>query len=254
MRRSNLLFGSVLIVFAAAPAFAVTVQVPSSKDNTLYEDPNGALSNGAGTGMFAGRSSQTQNSIRRGLVSFDVASAVPAGSVITGATLTLFQSSANVDARLISPHRALESWGQGASNASAGGGGGGTAAAIGDATWLHRSFNTTLWSVAGGAYSATASASTVVSGNGFYSWSGAALAMDAQSFLDSGGTNFGWLLRGDESVSATTKRFATREEPNGSLRPVLTIEYVVPGPGVGIGTAMMAAVMSAGRRRRRERR
>ncbi len=247
MSRSHLLLGSMLLMLAAVPALAVTVHVPSSRDNTLYEDPNGGLSNGAGTGLFAGRSSQSQNSIRRGLVFFDVASMVPAGSIITGATLTLFQASTNTADQSVGLHRLFESWGEGTSNATSGNGGSGTAATIGDATWLHRTFSTTLWSIPGGFFDGSASASTTVGGNGFYSWSSAALAADAQSFLDNGATNSGWLLRGNEQSSGTSKRFATREEPIAMNRPVLTLEYVVPGPA----TAAIGLALALGTNRRR---
>jgi hypothetical protein len=240
----------MMLAFAAAPALAVTVLIPSSKDNTLYEDPNGALSNGAGTGMFAGRSSQSQNSIRRGLVMFDVASMVPAGSTITSATLTLFQASTNTADQSVGLHRLFESWGEGTSNATSGNGGSGTAATLGDATWLHRTFSTTLWTIPGGFFDGSASASTTVGGNGVYSWSSASLAADAQSFLDNSAANFGWLLRGNEQSSGTSKRFATREESIAANRPVLTIEYVVPSAGTA--TIGLALAWGVARRRRIE--
>lgn len=240
----------MMLALVVSPALAVTVQIPSSRDNTLYEDPAGGLSNGAGTGMFAGRSSQSQNSIRRGLVMFDVASMVPAGSIITSATLTLFQASTNIADQSVGVHRLFESWGEGTSNATSGNGGGGTAATIGDATWLHRTFNTTLWTIPGGFFDGSDSASTIVGGNGLYSWSSAALAADAQSFLDSGATNFGWLLRGNEQSSGTSKRFATREESIAMNRPMLTLEYIVPGPG-SAAIGLVLALSTARRRRTR---
>ncbi|MBL8745729.1 MAG: DNRLRE domain-containing protein [Phycisphaerae bacterium] len=247
MNRVLVLCGSLFL--ASAGAGGAVVQIPSWMDNTLYQDPAGSVSNGAGAGMFAGRNALAQNSIRRGLIRFDVGSMVPAGAVITGATLTLFQASANVDDQVVSLHRVLESWGEGTSNATGGGGGGsGAAATPGDATWIHRSFNTTPWSTAGGVFDPAASASASVGGNGFYSWSSAALAADVQAFLDDGATNFGWLVRGNESMSSSAKRFATREEPSESLRPVLTLEYVVPGSG---GVALLGVLgVSTGRRRR----
>lgn len=237
-----------LISYAAAGAGAAVVSVPASQDNTLYESPTGALSNGAGTGMFAGRTSQTSNSVRRGLIRFDVAAAVPVGSIITGATLTLHQSSANDDVRTVSLHIVNQQWGEGASNATTGNGGGGAPAQPGDATWLHRSFNTVFWASFGGSFSPMPSAAAPVGGNGAYAWSSAQLAADVQAFLDDPSANFGWLLLGDESASGTSKRFSTREEPDESLRPMLTVEYIVPSPASIALAAPM--IFSASRRRR----
>ena len=58
-----------------------TVRIGAVRDATLIEDPDGALANGSGPFLFAGRTGQRQNSIRRGLLYFDVASAVR--SIIT---------------------------------------------------------------------------------------------------------------------------------------------------------------------------
>lgn len=242
MRLMSVIGGVLAVCGCSAAVLGATVALPALRDNTLYESASGGLSNGAGNGMFAGRSSQSSNSIRRGLVMFDVASAVPAGSIITSATLTLHQASANEVPRTVSLHRMLASWGEGTSNATSGGGGGGAPATAGDATWVHRFFNTTAWAAAGGDFDPAPSASASVIGSGFYSWSSAGLVTDAQSFLDGGASNFGWLLRGDEAVSGTSKRFSTREEVDSSLRPVLTLEYVVPGPGMigGAGVVILA--------------
>ena len=39
----------------ASSSFANVINLTSSKDNTLYEDPTGSLSNGAGDAMFVGK-------------------------------------------------------------------------------------------------------------------------------------------------------------------------------------------------------
>ena len=49
----------------------ITINLAPLKDNTLYEDAAGAVSNGAGSFLFAGRTGQPAGqSIRRGLISF----------------------------------------------------------------------------------------------------------------------------------------------------------------------------------------
>ena len=61
----------VLLFFAATrnAALADTVMLPPQKDNTLYEDGAGSLSNGQGAYFFAGKT--VSNSLRRGLIAFD---------------------------------------------------------------------------------------------------------------------------------------------------------------------------------------
>ena len=63
---------------AALPVFAEMVHIPADRDNSLIEDPDGAVSNGMGPNFRAGRTNQSMYSVRRGLLRFDVASAVPA--------------------------------------------------------------------------------------------------------------------------------------------------------------------------------
>lgn len=221
---------SILIAAAAlaAPALADSVSLVSNKDNTLYETAAGSTSNGAGNFLFAGRNSQTANSIRRGLVAFDL-SAIPAGSTINSVTLTLHQDSTNPANATVALHRLTQGWGEGTSV----GLGNGAPATAGDATWLHRSFNSSLWSTPGGTFAPTPSAATVVGGNGFYTWSSPTLVSDVQGFVNTPGSNSGWALRGDEVTLSSAKRFHTREETEASFRPNLTIDYTpVPAPGV----------------------
>ena len=96
--RSPSLVLSLLLAMAglAAGARAATVELVASRDNTLYEDDDGALSNGAGSYLFAGTTSQTDPDLatRRALLRFDLGGAVPPGSTVTAATLTLYVSRA----------------------------------------------------------------------------------------------------------------------------------------------------------------
>lgn len=226
------------VALVAAPTLADSVSLVSNKDNTLYETTAGSTSNGAGNFLFAGRNSQTANSIRRGLLAFDL-SAIPAGSTINSVTLTLHQDSSNPADSSVSLHRLLEGWGEGTSS----GLGNGAAATPGDATWLHRSFNSVLWSTPGGAF-APASASTTIGGTGFFAWSSPTLIADVQSFVNNPASNFGWLLRGDEATLSSAKRFHTREETSAAFRPNLSIDYTpVPAPGVvALGLACAGGV------------
>ena len=56
-----------------------TATLGPNKDNTLYEDANGSLSNGSGEFMFGGRTGNQEGGTRmRPLVAFDLSS-IPAG-------------------------------------------------------------------------------------------------------------------------------------------------------------------------------
>ena len=209
------------------PAHSITVDLDASQDNTLYEDPNGSLSNGAGPNFFAGRTLLDQ--VQRGLVKFDVAGGIPAGVTVSSATLTLYMSKeASGVSDNISLHRVGAAWGEEGSVATGGGGGGGAGgpAVAGDATWTHRISPTDAWVTPGGDFSGTASATKSVLGVGYHSWgSTTGIVGDIQGWLDDPNSNFGWLVLGNEVFSQSSKRFDAREHPNVSHRPVLTIEY-----------------------------
>lgn len=227
-----------LVVLAAATAFADFVTVGASKDNTLYQTGTGGLSNGAGAYLFVGQA----GGFRRGLLAFDVAAAVPAGSTIQSVTLTLHCSRAQtaVPTIPVTLNRVLADWGEGASNAGDPGGTG-TAAAPGDATWIHTFYPSAFWITPGGDFDGLASATQTVGGIGTYVWgSTAPMVADVQSWLDGPGTNHGWILLGVENAGSNARRFDTKENSVAANRPVLGIEYVT-GP-VGVESSAWTAV------------
>jgi hypothetical protein len=222
---------------AGPAARADQVSMIPAKDNTLIEDPNGALSNGAGPGIFAGRTSQSTGSVRRAVIAFDIAAHVPGGSTITAVTLALGMTDTNAGTVPVSLHRVVADWGEGASSTP---GGKGAPSTSGDATWIHRFYDTDLWASPGGDFVAFASAAVDVDQIGIYTWgSTPEMVADVQSWLDAPAGNFGWILIGDESTGTTVKRFDSREaDPNLSDLPVLIVEYERPcmnptyvGPG-----------------------
>src|SRR4029453_9619768 len=70
------------VAFAPLVARAGTVVLVARRDATLIESASGSLANGAGPFLFAGRTSQSSESIRRAVLAFDVAAAVPRGALI----------------------------------------------------------------------------------------------------------------------------------------------------------------------------
>lgn len=208
-------------------AGAVVVSIGAAADNTLFEDSGGNLSNGAGQHFFAGRTNF--DVLRRGLIRFDIAAGIPAGSVITDVSLRLNMSRGTSSLAPVSLHRALAAWGEGASDALDEEGTG-IGAEAGDATWLHTFWPGGLWTTPGGDFAIDPSATSLVSVAGPYQWSSAGLVADAQAWLDAPGTNAGWFVLGDETQFPTAKRFDTRENPLAENRPILTITYTVPAP------------------------
>jgi hypothetical protein len=201
---------------------AAIINVTPSKDNTLYEyDPvEGDHSNGAGFHFFAGENGMGE--LRRGVLAFDLAGIIPAGSTIIAVSLTMNMSMTPAGAETVELHKLLADWGEGTSHAPMGEGDG-APATPNDATWRHRFFDTIFWMTQGGDFSATVSASQSVGGTGQYTWSSMQMVADVQSWVNNPASNFGWLVLGDETTIATAKRFDTRESASP---PVLTIEFI----------------------------
>lgn len=242
----------VLSIVPGAAAFVLcatvradVVTVAADRDNTLYEDASGSLSNGAGDYFFAGNNSGSNT--RRGLVYFDVASAIPSGALINSVQLTLHSSQGNYPAPA-ALHLVTSDWGEGTSDAI-GSEGSGAPATTGDATWLHNFYDNSFWSTPGGDFAPTASASQTITGVGFFNWgSNPALVSDVQDWLDSPASNYGWILLGDENNASTSLRFDSRDNPDETFRPMLMIDYTtVPSPA---GLALLALAGLKKRRRR----
>jgi PEP-CTERM motif len=264
---------SALLLGVAGPASAGTVTLYSSLDNTLVQVLPGStqLSNGQGD-IFVGRTNQDGQgpasiSTRRGLIAFDVAGAIAAGSIITDVTLTMWDVRGLNGTVQIDLHRVLASWGEGSSFFNGGVGG---PAANGDATWFSRSYDASnpaaspAWSTPGGDFDPTVSGSALVSEHASdvekaFSWlgaSGSQMVADVQKWLNDPSSNFGWLLLGDESKGQTAKRFRSGEA-DLAFRPTLTITFeppsaVVPEPGSFAMAATGAAAVAgfAARRKR----
>lgn len=213
----------------AGPGAPVTKVLSATKDNTLFSETSidGAQeSNGSGNAIYVGRTgSSNQGSVRRGLVSFDL-STVPQGATILSATVRMSSLRDVNGARVIALHRALAQWGEGSSVSS---GGTGALAQPDDATWLHRFYSSTLWTTAGGDFAAAASTSATVALTGTYTWpSTPQTVADVQAWVNSPGSNAGWLVMGDESTLQTAKQLASREHSESALRPVLELTYLTP--------------------------
>jgi len=215
------------VLLSSQVATADEVILNPIKDNTLFENATGALSNGAGAYLFAGNTNG--GATRRGLLVFDVAGNIPAGSVINSVSLTLNMSKTIAGAQTVELRRVLTDWGEGTSDAegNAGNEGSGAASTAGDASWLHTFFDSATWAAPGGDFAAAASASLEVGGLGSYTWeSTPELVTDVQAWYENQESNFGWILLGNEAGNGTAKRFDSRGNGDASLHPQLQIEYM----------------------------
>jgi hypothetical protein len=232
--KPSLISGSLVVAFWAALAVcgsasaAELVRIPAGRDATLIESPDGARANGAGDAVFAGRTNEAENALRRAVVFFDLAAQVPRQAIITDAKLVLYVGQGNPAAAEVAVHRLLASWTEGPSTAT---GGGGAPAVSGDVTWLDRSYDVEQWQFPGGDFVPAASATVTVGGPGFYAWQDSPLLRaDVRQWQKAPNRNFGWVLVGDEWTSQSSKRIASRENATVDFRPVLIVEYELP-PG-----------------------
>lgn len=246
---------------AGAQTPATVVLVPAA-DSTLIEEATGALANGAGERIFVGRVGANAGSTRRrALLRFDLA-ALPPGAQVTAVSLTLsLERSRQAGDLPITLHRLTQSWAEGPTASVVGNG---EPAVDGDTTWLHRSRPTSTWTLPGGDFVTTASASRIVGATGGpVSWSSTpALVADVQGWLAQPASNHGWALLGFEGGGTSAKGFASREALAAADRPQLRIDYLGAAPvdeadipippwalaALGLG---LAAALSRGRPSRR---
>jgi len=235
-----ILVASLLI---AAPVFSNTATLQPTKDNTLYEpispDAFADRSDGAGPTMFVGKvkdadadpGAGTRPAVRRGVLAFNIAGSIPAGSTINSAQLTMYVDKVGLTTGFnVGLYRLLADWGEGTSNTGNSQQGRGEPPTTNDATWHHRFYPTLFWSLPGGDYTLTASAVKSVGNVGFYTFgSTSGMVADVQSWLNNSSQNYGWIVIGNEVSIQTTKRFATRENTGltGGVtwKPTLVIDY-----------------------------
>jgi hypothetical protein len=225
------------------------------------------MSNGQGD-IYVGVTKQGQ--ILRGLIEFNIAQYIPAGSTITGVSLTMADVSGLNGNQTINLHDVAQAWTQGTSNV---GGGGGAPSTNNDVTWYYSSYNATTpsastqWSKPGGSFSSTVSGSAT--DNAYtaanpptgqtVTWSSSQMVADVQSWLNNPSTNFGWLLQNNnETKTQTAKEFETTEanDPSIDYLPELQITYddegsSVPEPSSAL-LALTGVAWCAGMRIRRQ--
>ncbi|MGD9690590.1 MAG: DNRLRE domain-containing protein [Phycisphaerales bacterium] len=228
MRSSVLSTALLLALFAGSAGAQTTVQISASKDNTLYEDTSGGLSNGMGESLVAGKPFFA--AIRRAVIAFDVTS-IPAGSTINSVALRLSVTREPPDAPPVTAtlHTLLADWGEGAS-LDMGAGGAGALPEANDATWIHRFFDAQLWDTQGGDFQADPSASASIPPGALAAVfsTNPDIEADVHHWINDPSTNFGWIIRIQETLDGSARRFASRENTDPALRPVLEVTFTPP--------------------------
>jgi spore coat protein A len=198
-----------ILALATTDSFAAIANINPIIDNTVAEElPDN--SSGECDSIFSGTTDQGVGSARRALMQFDIAGNLPPGAVVTSVTLsmTVTRGSNHVDSDF-TLHPINAAWIEGVEGCGVRGGGQGEPS-TGGVTW-----NTMPGFGA-------ASGITLINNTTPVWNSTPAMVADVQSWLDSPGTNYGWMLIGDENNPTTTRRFDSSE---GASPPVLTVEF-----------------------------
>ncbi|MGD2112986.1 MAG: DNRLRE domain-containing protein, partial [Gammaproteobacteria bacterium] len=203
----------IALLCTGLSAWAATATIPATDiaDNTVAEDfPDN--SSGACDSLFSGNTDIP--AARRALMRFDIAANVPAGSIINSVTLsmTVTRGSNHVDSTF-TLHPINAAWTEGTEGCGVRGGGQGEPS-TGGVTW-----NTQPGFGA-------PSGSTLINSTTPVWNSTTAMVSDVQDWLDNPGTNYGWILIGDETNPTTTRRFDSRE---GGSPPELLIDFTPTG-------------------------
>lgn len=217
--------GEAISTPTPAPTMApAAFRLDAAADATLYESVSGDLASGRGGSLFAGVT--RSGDLRRFVLRFDLAS-VPEGMPSLAELdmhVTKLRFSEN---KRFTIHRLLESWTEGPADAGTSRAGGGAAAEDGDVTWIHRSFDTSTWGVAGGVFAAEPSAEAFVSEVGpvVFSSLSNGLEQDIQLWRSDVSRNFGWIILGPEDDAASAVEWASRENNAVDQQPKLRLEY-----------------------------
>ncbi|MCR9245987.1 MAG: PKD domain-containing protein, partial [bacterium] len=210
--------------------YITVTTIEPTKDTSIYSEATGR-SNGQHPSLVGGNAALTngtQQGVRRALVEFDIASAVPSGATVLTAALQLtntFSPSNPIGNVVFSLAPVSTEWGEAPLPGSNSNIGGGTTAAAGDATWASAIVGSTNWSSAGGDFGGQV-ASRVVGGVGSYTWSSAGMVTNVGNWRLTPANNHGWIIRGTEvSGTRTAKVFGSAQDPTVGDRPKLTIAY-----------------------------
>jgi hypothetical protein len=244
MRKLSMIVGAVCLATSPSLVSAATVVLFPAQDTSIYSETDN--SNGAG-GLFAGQT--VSQNLRRALMRFDV-SGIPAGAVITAASLTVTQTKIGPSAAATFELRPLAAaWGEGVASGS----GVGAPPNAGDATWNYRFYGGSLWSTSGGNFGGVSASTPIGTDNMAYLFSSQSLVANVQSWVQAPASNFGWILKAaNETPGVTTAREFGSRETGGNAVPRLSVTYTLdPVPEPATLLVLAGACAFLGMRRSR---
>jgi len=217
------------------PTLVLQPDASAGEDNFL-QSANPTFNYGASTALYIGEFSGEVKTTRA-LIRFDLSS-LPAGAVISSATLSLFcVADYATDAATFSVYRQKRQWGEGAKL--------GADATAGESSWNCYAYPTT-WQTAGGfgandceqAAIGSRAFSAAETLDEFKEWS---LTASTKTDLDWGLENAvaatGWLIK-SETESDDAYKFNPSDVATAGERPKLTIEYTYD-PGLTLRTQQL---------------
>lgn len=259
-----------LLLAGGSAVRAGVIDIPESADAGLFAG-GGANNSLATPGIYVGV--DAKGNVKRGLIEFNVASSLPAGSIITGVTLQMAvgivagsEGSPVIDdgpVQTISLYNENQQWGAPSNVPGAAyfdSYGNGIAAQTGDATWNNAATPGTAWNVAPGGNWTSSSvdlADAQVPGTKGYivTWSSAALAAEVQNWLDNPSSNDGLLVKDQDETTLTTFRGFYSEQGaenygDMTLAPELEVTYTSPVPEPATLSLLVVGLPVVLRRRR----
>ena len=214
--------GLALLLAGSAGLKAQTAETELTPvlDNTIFR--NLELSDGQGAHIFAGVTNK--DVLKRALVKFELADALPEGVAVDSALLILKPVKVKPGTSTVKIHRLTTAWGEGSSKALDGDGKG-APATEGDATWDFAIYQSEPWIKKGGDYALETTATAEVSVGTDAVFRSDLLTLDVNVWLQDSSKNHGWILIGDEMNKATSVKFASRDNNDHELWPVLRLYY-----------------------------
>ena len=238
LARAAVLPSLALFVFFARAAAAQPPPVSRTpiQDNTIYSESDSSF--GAGPCLQVGSSGHFQfvpPNVRRALVLFDL-SGLPQGFKVANARLTFRVNNSQASPLpYIRVHRVLEAWGEGGSGSTVvacfafGPQRGGQPPTQSSSTWNYAYYKTAKWTLPGGSFAGQPSDSALGASSGqTVTFEGDSLLRDVVDWIAHPEKNHGWILTRGESQVGTGIQFASREDPDLSDRPTLTISFAPP--------------------------